>query len=76
LAQIEIYEFLKKQRNCKNERYYSTNEIIKALKDEGLKLSKNNIYGALFQLEAYNYLEVKKEGTLRDRHRVFRIKND
>ena len=76
MAQIEIYDFLKKQRLTKNEEFFSAPEIYKTLYEQDPDLcGKNRIYAALIQLEAYGYLEVKRKGKLtREWHRAYRLK--
>lgn len=75
MAQIEIYDFLKKQRITKNNDFFSASEIYKLLSEASPEIcGQVSIYGGLIQLEAYGYLDVKRQGKLRDWHRAYRLK--
>jgi len=75
MAQIEIYNYLLKERLTGCEDYFSVNDIFKALKDEHEHINHlNTVRVGVIQLERFEYVEVKMQGTLRDWHRTFRIK--
>jgi len=74
MAQIEIYNFLKEQRQLNND-YFSAIQIHKCLNNNGFKIAnRGGVYFGLIQLEGYGYLDVKKIGKLRDFKRIFRLK--
>ena len=75
MGQIEIYSFLKTQRETGSENYYSAKEIYKGLKVAGIsRTHRNCIYTSLIQLERFEYVEVKMRGNLRSFHRTYRLK--
>jgi len=76
LAQIEIFEFLKAQREKGLEEYYTPMDIYKgvAKSEEFNSLAKCRVYSAIIQLEAFGYLEVIRKGKLSSWKRAYRIK--
>jgi len=76
LAQIEIFEFLKAQREKGIKTYYTPMKIYKLLSENNLYESKHKhrVYAALIQLEAFGYVEVIRKGKIRKFHRAYRVK--
>jgi hypothetical protein len=75
LGQIEVFEWLKKQRQTGNDQFFSVKEIEKGVTDCGLfNGNGRGVRGAIIMLEAYDYLEVDYRGRYTDFGRVFRIK--
>jgi len=75
LGQIEVYELLKNRRLTGDHNFMSVPEIIKAIKEHKLhSQNPRGIWAAVCTLEAYGYLDVKKQGKLRDFKRVVRLK--
>lgn len=75
MAQIEIFNFLKTQRLTGCEDYFSVSQIYTALKDEHEQINHINcVRIGVIQLERFDYVEVKMQGSLRDWNRTFRLK--
>jgi hypothetical protein len=77
VGQIEVYEWLKKQRLCKNDDYFSIDDIRRGLKAANTghySMRYNNVRVACIQLETHGYLEVKMTGKRRAWFRLFRLK--
>ena len=76
MGQIEVYEFLKAEKLKGNEKFFSASEIYKLMKEQGLEPGhKNALYVALIQLERFEYVDIEMQGSLRDWHRLYRIKS-
>jgi hypothetical protein len=75
LGQIEVYEWLKMQRQSGNDAFFCVRDIERGLRECGCFHDyKTKVWAAVANLEAYGYLEVQKAGSRSDFRRVFRLK--
>lgn len=76
MGQVEVFDFLKRQRMSGELRYWRVKEIAEGMKASGLYngCACSNVWAPVAALEAWGYLEVKKEGDLREFYRVVRLK--
>jgi hypothetical protein len=60
LGQIEVYEFLKNERLCGNDCFYTCSKIQKVLREQGLSSGLvQGVRGDLLRLEFTGYLDAK-----------------
>lgn len=79
MGQIEVYEWLKKQRSSGDLRYFTAKQVEKGLVEDGLTPSNGYTNGsvkvALLKLESAGYLDARRQGKLTDYNRSFRLKD-
>jgi hypothetical protein len=61
IAQGHIFEYLKKQRQSGNPKYYSAMELRKLLLSEGINIEKGSLCKQINSLLRFNYLEAKTD---------------
>lgn len=76
MGMIEVYNWLEKVRASGNNRYYSTADIHRGLKRDGISLSAPSVWSNVVRLENCGYLDVKMTGKYRDWRRLFRLKKE
>lgn len=75
MGQIEVYNLLKELRLSGDNRFFSSADVIKMMKDKGYSNGVlDSVRRNIISLEMTNYLDVKMSGKLRDWKRLFRIK--
>lgn len=77
MGQIEVYEYLKSQRERGNHKFLSVTDIQKGLKERSYSNGIiKNVSINLIKLEHYNYVEFRMSGNLRDWKRLYRLRID
>jgi hypothetical protein len=72
MGQIEIYNWLLRQRKAGDDRFFSRKEIFKGLKDEGVYISSGNAWFHFCQLERFGYIEAVCSGNINSWYRKYR----
>lgn len=73
MGQIEVYEWLKRQRESGQHRFFSIGEIEAGLKENGASCGRNT-RSNLLSLRMYGYVETSMTSRLSDWRMLFRIK--
>ena len=76
MGQIEVYEWLKKQRKQGLDKFFTIEEVHKGLLEEDVSDKKSSVRFSLLRLEKYDYLEVKFPNEFRNWHIKFRLKEE
>jgi len=76
VGQIEVFNWLKKQRLTGSDKYFTLEEIEKGLKESGCSNGMlRALRGDILKLELYDYLDVKLEGKFLTWNRKYRLKD-
>ena len=76
MGQIEVYEWLKKQRMTGDDRYWRPKEIERGMHDAGYdQCRRSSLMRNCNMLYQYGYLEIKMTGKFSDWQRMFRVKS-
>ncbi len=59
MGQIEVYEFLKRQRQQGDDRYYSIRDCVRMMNRMGYSESFESVRKAFLMLEKYGYCDYK-----------------
>lgn len=75
MGQIEVFNYLKDIRLSGDTGFYSIPQLTKAIRQHRLYCQNaRGVWAAVVTLEAYGYLDVKREGKMSDWKRVVRLK--
>ena len=80
MGQSDVYEILKMKRLLEGSRYYSVEDIRKALKDKGLPNQRAAVNNSLLKLRVFGYLDVEikanQKNNIKKLYTAYRLKRE